>query len=91
MSYARESRAREPSGIGDPPRFDPRLEVGAYITDGDNLYEVVRRIDAQVILENCINEAWKGTVTWRVLQDYELVKHSPEIPDSVDVSIGDAA
>jgi hypothetical protein len=91
MSYARESRAREPSGMRDPPGFDPRLEVGAYITDGNNLYEVVRRIDAQVILENCINEAWKGTVVWRVLQDYELVKQSPQIPDSVDVSIGDAA
>jgi hypothetical protein len=72
-------------------RFDPRLEVGAYITDGNKLYEVVRRIDGQVILENCINEAWKGTVAWRVLQDYELVKHSPQTPDSVDVSIGDAA
>jgi hypothetical protein len=91
MSYARENRVREASSMRDLLRFDPRLEVGAYITDGNNLYEVVRRIEGQVILENCITEAWKGTVAWRVLEDYDLVKHPPQSPDCVDMSVGDLA
>jgi hypothetical protein len=75
----------------DPPRFDPRLEVGAYITDGNNLYEVVSRMKRYVMLENCINEVCQGTAVGQVLHDYKLVKRSPQTPDFVDMSIVDAA
>jgi hypothetical protein len=56
-------------GTLDPPRLDPRLEVGAYIAEGNDLYEVVRRTKRQVILENCINGVCKGKVLGRVLED----------------------
>jgi hypothetical protein len=91
MSYTRENRAREASRMLDPLRFDPRLEVGAYLTDGNNLYEVVSRMKTYVMLENCINEICEGRAVGRVLQDYRLVKRSPQTPDFLDISMGDAA
>jgi hypothetical protein len=75
----------------DPLRFDPRLDVGAYITDGNNLYEVVSRMKTYVMLENCINEICEGRAVGRVLEHYKLVRPSPETPDVEDVYIGDAA
>jgi hypothetical protein len=75
----------------DPLRFDPRLEVGAYITDGNNLYEVVCRLKRHVMLENCITDICAGTAAWRVLEDYQLVRRSPQTEDVGDIYMGDAA
>jgi hypothetical protein len=75
----------------DPLRFDPRLDVGAYITDGSNLYEVVSRMKTYVMLENCINEICEGRALGRVLQQYKLVRRSPETRDFEDMYLGDAA
>jgi hypothetical protein len=75
----------------DPLRFDPRLEAGAYITDGENLYQVVRRMKGQVILVNCINEVCERTLAWGVLRDFTLVKRSPQTPVFGDTYIGDPA
>lgn len=71
----------------DPLKFDPRLDVGAYITDGKDLYEVVSRMKKYVMLENCINEICGGTAFGRVLQHYRLVRRSPQTPDLEDMQL----
>jgi hypothetical protein len=72
----------------DPLKFDPRLDVGAYITDGNHLYEVVSRMKKYVMLENCIDDICGATAFGRVLQHYRLVRRSPQTPDFEDTYLG---
>ena len=71
---------------------DPRLEVGAYITDGGDLYEViglqrgpgamgVRTV--RILVENCRNFRALEFLPDKIQATFELVRHppAPTVPD----------
>jgi hypothetical protein len=70
-----------------PPNFsDPRLAVGAYVTDGDDLYEVTGRVKTSGIggsiswrikVENCRNLARIDFLPEKILASFELVRAAP--------------
>ena len=70
---------------------DPRLEPGAYLTDGTNLYEVadVRRgtrvmgvATVRIVLENCRSMSRVEFLPEKVKRSFRLVRRAPEISSS---------
>ena len=79
-------------GVSTP---DPRLQTGAYITDGTDLYEVlgiqrgpgpmgIRTV--RVLVENCRNLRGLEFVPEKVRATFNLVRHppAPACPDLID-------
>lgn len=77
------------------PGNDPRLQRGAYLTDGVNLYEVtaVRRgpgvmglSTVRVVVENCRSFARVEFLPDRIRRSFSLVRKAPiaSCPDLVD-------
>lgn len=75
--------------------LDPRLRTGAYITDGMELYEVMRRRNglrgggsaaACVLVENCRSLCCAEFLARRILSAFRLVRAAPapQCPDLVD-------
>lgn len=74
---------------------DPRLQTGAYITDGIDLYEVrgIRRGPGvmgagtlRVLVENCRDHSDASVSPDRISTGFALVRHPPRArcPDAVD-------
>lgn len=72
---------------------DPRLQQGAYITDGTDLYEVIgeRRIQmsvrtVRIVVENCRNFRGGEFLPESISNTFNLVRRPPEArcPDRVD-------
>lgn len=77
-------------------RHDPRLERGAYITDGSNLYEVVgERIfpgiagirTRRIMIENCRSLRGSELLSERIKAAFTLVRSAPasHCPDFVEL------
>ena len=67
---------------------DPRLEPGAYVTDGTNLYEVagvrsgprVMGVAAErVVLENCRSLSRVEFLPDKIKRSFRLVRRAPKI------------
>ena len=67
---------------------DPRLEPGAYVTDGSNLYEVagvrsgprVMGVAAvRVVLENCRSLSRVEFLPDKIKRSFRLVRRAPQI------------
>jgi hypothetical protein len=74
---------------------DPRLQTGAYITDGAELYEVVRRRAGThsagfpmgcVLVENCRTLNGAALLAQRIRSAFRLVRAAPDprCPDLAD-------
>ena len=70
------------------PDTDPRLEPGAYVTDGTNLYEVagvrsgakVMGVAAvRVVLENCRSLSRVEFLPDKIKRSFRLVRGAPQI------------
>lgn len=61
---------------------DPRLQLGAYVTNQKDLFEVIGRSRAMVDLENCKSGEKVKRHAATVLA-WELVKSSPSCPDTL--------
>jgi hypothetical protein len=83
--------------LGYPPAIetDPRLQQGAYITDGIDLYEVtgmhqgpglMGAATVRIIVENCVNLRCLELLPDKVRSAFELVRSAPAAacPDLVD-------
>jgi hypothetical protein len=77
------------------PGDDPRLQRGAYVTDGVNLYEItaLRRGPGQmglstvrVVVENCRNFARVEFLPDKIRRSFSLVRRAPvaRCPDLVE-------
>ena len=55
------------------PPDDPAVQVGAYITNGQNLYEIVGLTDSHVEVENCRTDSC-FSVPRSSLRAYKLVR-----------------
>lgn len=72
----------------DPFEYDPRVQPLAYIQDGTNLFQVVRRLKsaAEVVLQNCktMKEIRVRTLAICTKDTYTLVREAPSVdpPDS---------
>ena len=77
------------------PDHDPRLQTGAYLTDGVNLYEVlgiqrgpgvmgIRTV--RILVENCRNFRCLEFLPDKIEAEFELVRRPPvpAVPDVVD-------
>jgi hypothetical protein len=74
---------------------DPRMQQGAYITDGIDLYEVtgfqrgpgvMGIATVRILVENCRNLSWFEFLPDRIRRDCELVRAAPSgiCPDVVE-------
>jgi hypothetical protein len=76
------------------PDHDPRLQTGAYITDGADLFEVIglqrgpgvmgiRTV--RILVENCRNFRGLEFLPEKIQETFELVRHPPvpAVPDIV--------
>ncbi len=95
-----DERVAEPSTSVSPPRpavtvggGDSRLQRGAYVTDGINLYEVtaIRRRGSsgrlamtRVEIENCRSFTRIELLPEKIRRSFELVRPAP-VPDCPDV------
>lgn len=92
------------SPLGNIPSIpaDPRLAVGAYITEGTALYEVTGIVKAQpfmgtvayrVEVENCRNGARIEIQATKVREAFRLVRMAPRavVPDDVEHITWEAA
>ena len=81
---------------------DPRLETGAYITDGMELYEVLRRragvrgggfASGCVLVENCRTLCCAEFLVPRIRAAFRLVRSAPApcCPDLVDQIVWEPA
>ncbi|HWE08966.1 MAG TPA: hypothetical protein VG325_06410 [Solirubrobacteraceae bacterium] len=75
--------------------YDPRLETGAYITDGIDLYEVVGcqlgpgvmgMRTVRILVENCRNFRGLEFLPEKIRATFNLVRHPPlpRCPDLVE-------
>ncbi len=84
------------------PAHDPRLQTGAYITDGIDLFEVigvqrgpgvmgVRTV--RILVENCRNFRALEFLPDKIEAAFRLVRHPPHpaVPDLVDEIAWDPA
>jgi hypothetical protein len=78
--------------VSDP---DPRLQTGAYITDGVDLYEVLGlqrgpgvmgMRTVRILVENCRNSRGLEFLPEKIHATFELVRPAPHpmVPDLVD-------
>jgi hypothetical protein len=81
---------------------DPRLQPGAYITDGRRLYEVVRRRAGThaggfamgcVLVEDCRTLSAAQVLAQRIRSAFRLVRPAPDprCPDLVDEIVWEPA
>jgi hypothetical protein len=64
---------------------DPRLQPGAYITNGQHLYEVREQDTARNLLavQNCKDDGVMTMTPWMVRGQYRLVQAAPTVEDVV--------
>lgn len=71
---------------------DSRFQVGAYISDGVDLYEVVDTVSVpqfmsapnrRIVVENCRNEARLQFELPKIADSFELVRAAPNVPDLI--------
>ena len=60
---------------------DPRLQPGAYLTNGRSLYEVLRSDRDTVLLQNVVTDCDMALDPAVVLQGFQLVVATVEVPD----------
>lgn len=56
---------------------DPRIKLLAYVTDGKQLFEVVKAGQGTVTIENCKTGAWFVMTVGHILQTMKLVRAAP--------------
>ena len=69
-----------PIVVSNIARNDPRLQITAYVTDGKQLFEVVKAGSGVATLENCVTGAWFVMSTTHILQHIRLVRRAISAP-----------
>ena len=67
---------------GIPVKDDPRFQLGAYVTNGKHLREVVSQKTDAVVMEDCV-DGTRWLVERRLFGSWELAKAAParDCPD----------